>query len=136
MSVVFSSYRLIRSALEISDLMLAERLSKVRPLILSDGEHFLFDLPDPRNTAFTWAPVNVRPAKKHRAVSKFRTLHSCGFYGFFKPSIAEVLAQLPDDTRISAFCLDVSTIEILFDGEGHSCVCHWLAEAKTTEPTP
>ncbi len=50
---------------------------------------------DPFNIAFTWDP---RPRWKVfglKAICDITTYHTYGYYGFFKPSIAEVLAQIP-----------------------------------------
>jgi hypothetical protein len=50
---------------------------------------------DLEGVAFTWDPKPAQVATDLREAFKVATFHSCGFPGFFKPSIKEVLAQLP-----------------------------------------
>ena len=47
------------------------------------------------NQAYTWDPKPSKKAPKLRRVCDIKTHHAYGYYGFFKPSIAEVLAQIP-----------------------------------------
>lgn len=50
---------------------------------------------NPRNIAFTWSP---KPGKKAVGLKRIRditTYHTWAYYGFFKPTIAEVIAQIP-----------------------------------------
>lgn len=123
----FLDTKLDRTLLVISDEVLQERMARVTPLIFRDGELHTFDIPDLRNTAFTWEPKNlVKATHPYTEAAVTKTQHSCGYYGFFKPSIAEVLAQLPDDPTITAFYLDSSDVVVLWDGEGHLAPCHWL----------
>lgn len=80
---------------EISDGQVAERLAVVTPI---DETHRRIEHPaDLRRIAYTWDPkfgdviTDIEPAKT------VKTLHAYGYYGMFKPSIAEVLAQAPGD---------------------------------------
>lgn len=83
----------------ISDEELANRHAKLRPLarVGEDLRH----MADPsclRTIAFTWSPELVgEPVTDLQPAKTVITLHSFGYHGFFKPSIAEVLAQVPDD---------------------------------------
>jgi hypothetical protein len=80
----------------IDDGQLRERVYMVVPV--DHGTHRRIRLPDNlRTIAFTWSPVfgdvfaGLEPAKT------VKTLHTHGAPSLFKPSIAEVLAQAPDD---------------------------------------
>jgi len=136
-----------RDRLVISDEDLAERLSRVTPLLLRNGELYRFkELPHPRKIAFTWGPeddnlVLVQERYDDKTynvidwfieVSRGQTHHSCGYHGFVKPTIAEVLAQLPDDPKITAFYLDIDSTRILYDGEGHIINVFWLTNLPET----
>ena len=73
-------------------------LQKVTPLLNEDGVLSTFDLPDLWNMSFLWNPEGVKPlGRPLRKVGEIQTLHTFGYVGLFKPSIAEVLAQLPKD---------------------------------------
>lgn len=82
---------------EISDARLTELLQNIKPLIRVNptGLHYI-ELCDPRKVAFTWDPTPTTSADGLEPICTIRTLHTYGFYGFFKPSIAEVLAQIPE----------------------------------------
>lgn len=61
--------------------------------------------PDLFNTAYLWAPNLEGEAPPMQEVYRCTTYHTWAYYGFFKPSIAEVLAQLPADMvrKVKAF---------------------------------
>jgi hypothetical protein len=84
---------------EISDELLAEMAAHITPLMKSGTENpnyfTISNLPEElRNVSFLWG------AKPGEAVGRFdvldsvdiMTFHRWGYYGFFKPSIAEVMA--------------------------------------------
>lgn len=52
---------------------------------------------DLRRTAWPWIEDMPKFKGKIKEKCRVRTLHRYGYYGFFKPSVAEVLAQLTDD---------------------------------------
>jgi hypothetical protein len=82
----------------ISDQELAARASVLRPLVVRDGR--LFDtLPqdDLREVSYAWVKPLGGEAMGLVAAKTVVTLHTYSYYGFFKPSVAEVLAQAPDD---------------------------------------
>jgi hypothetical protein len=47
--------------------------------------------------SFLWDAKPAKKAKKLKTLCDITTHHSFGFAGFFKPSIAEVLAQIPEE---------------------------------------
>jgi hypothetical protein len=82
---------------EITDEKIELLLQKIHPLVLQDGRLMRIEPVHPRDVAFTWDPVVTEPATNVEELVKIRTLHTYGYYGFFKPSIAEVLAQIPEE---------------------------------------
>lgn len=81
-------------------------LVKVRPL-LPCGERggAPFTIPkdvDPRNASYSFAGSEGQPeygAHSLVEVGRLTTHHTCGYYGFFKPSEAEVVAHLAKAIR-------------------------------------
>lgn len=93
---------------EITDERIAELLTTIAPVIVgTDGVPYTFDRVDLRGMSFIWNPTGLTPLPF--AVVKsgtIRTLHTFGHPALFKPSIAEVLAQLPADVSgIAAFSI-------------------------------
>ena len=52
---------------------------------------------DPRNTAFTWSPTPRKLADGIEELARITTYHDYAAAVFFKPSMAEVLAQIPKE---------------------------------------
>ena len=83
----------------ISDEVLAV-LARIKPL-MSNGEdggqlYYIEEPRDLRNIAYTWDMKPTEKAEGLEPITTIRTLHSYGYYGFFKPSVAEVLACIPE----------------------------------------
>ncbi len=100
---------------------LDRRLKLITPCMLKDVRDVvkINNLKDPVKTSFSWdskgtetvglithdgLSVRDRPGETPDSwymktvaeeVGEFLTLHNCNFYGFFKPSLEEVIAQLP-----------------------------------------
>ena len=98
---------------EISDEQLADLARRIKPVVrfarrttsrsdelVTDPEGDLFFIKDvdPRTTAFTWDPEPTRRAEEVNPNSyrSIRTRHTYGAPVFFKPSVAEVLAQISE----------------------------------------
>src|SRR3972149_4776814 len=76
---------------KIDKLELSKRMTLIFPCVVEENEIFLIkNIGNPINYSFSWDAKKV--ADK---VGMFITLHNFGYYGFYKPSIEEVLAQLP-----------------------------------------
>lgn len=74
---------------------LEELLKTIKPLVRDDNNvlcHINIEGADLKNTSFTWSPKITEKAEGLEVIHKIKTLHTYGFPGFFKPSIAEVLA--------------------------------------------
>lgn len=76
---------------------ITELLKQIRPCVRRDDKLHFIQPVDPRKVAFTWDPKLAGEAPEMPIIGKIRTLHTYGYHGFFKPSIAEVLAQIPED---------------------------------------
>ena len=99
---------------QISDERLEELVGKIRPVVRmskvttsrrsrleqdEEGDLYYVKDVDPRNVAFTWEPKPTSMAKgvNPNPYKEIVTIHSYGAPVFFKPSIAEVLAQISDE---------------------------------------
>lgn len=60
------------------------------------GDPYWLEPADLHNTAYAWNPKPTSRAPALEAICDQRTYHGYGYYGMFKPSIGEVLAQLPE----------------------------------------
>lgn len=81
---------------------------RIVPVVQRDARLWYIKPVDPHGQAFTWDPKPSEPADNLSVVCRIYTLHRYGYYGFFKPSIAEVLAQIPTEVaqRVVAFETD------------------------------
>lgn len=89
----------MRTTLEIpkiSNDRLAELAARIKPVVRNRNGALAYIKPcDLRHEAFTWDAKTTRKAKNLVKHATIRTLHTYGYYGMFKPSVAEVLAQIP-----------------------------------------
>jgi hypothetical protein len=84
---------------EITDVELLARAAKYKPLVKHhDVIYHLepFTLEQMKNTSFIWDPKLAAPAGRLVNIRRITTYHSWAYYGFFKPSIAEVLSFIDD----------------------------------------
>ncbi|MFH1533481.1 MAG: hypothetical protein ABID64_00945 [Nitrospirota bacterium] len=61
------------------------------------GEKYFIKPVNPRSVAFTWNPKRAKRAKGLGVLRDIRTYHAYAYYGLFKPTIAEVIAQIPKE---------------------------------------
>lgn len=61
------------------------------------GDLYYIQDVDLRTVAFTWDPKPMTKAVGLMELDQIITKHTYGFHGFFKPSIAEVLSQIPNE---------------------------------------
>lgn len=122
----------MRTIPEISDERLSELLGRFTALTKKDDQYFAIAPVDPRRVAFTWDPKPVGDAiRRIEYKGWIRTYHNWGYYGFFKPSLAEVLAQISPywledvegSPRANAFWLDpesASGPQLLWNADEHN----------------
>ncbi len=85
---------------EISDERIANLLKRISPIYEEEGKFFKIENVDPRRVAFTWRGVLSSVENEIQGITPMKdieTLHTYAYQGFFKPSIAEVLAQIPEE---------------------------------------
>lgn len=83
------------------------------------GELYYIKDPDLRGEAFTWDPEATKKATGLKKLEDIVTYHSYGYYGFFKPSIAEVVAQIPKKYLSKVAAFETST-DASIDGDYHA----------------
>ena len=89
----------------ISDEELMRRYLKIKPVTDAHGKKYWlrnYSIDEMRNTSFfcrriTDISTAVGEALSNHTYYDFQCLHTFGYHGFFKPSVAEVLAQIPQD---------------------------------------
>ena len=89
---------------EIDDNRLKELYQLLKPIVTIDEIKYLlreFTLQELRNQSYIWNrhedKRDVVDLSKLETVDDFLCLHTWGYYGVFKPSIAEVLSQAPEN---------------------------------------
>ena len=82
---------------ELSDKQIADLLKRVKPVVRRNGSLYYIKPVDPRGVSFIWDPKTTKKATDLSEVGKINTLHTWGYYGLFKPSLAEVLEMIPED---------------------------------------
>lgn len=81
---------------DISRETVEELYKKVKPLVRDkNGRFYTIEDVDLFKTAFTWSPILKEEVDGLEVVTIIITFHVFGAPAFFKPSIAEVLAQIP-----------------------------------------
>lgn len=84
---------------KISNKLLNELANQVQPLVRDEHAHLRTIHPvDLRNQSYLWDPNfagDPIPIEDLEVIGHFRCLHTYGYHGMFKPSVAEVLCQIP-----------------------------------------
>ena len=116
---------------EISDEKLNSLIEKIVPVVKENDKFYQIEIPNLRNIAYTWEPKIIKECDNLKEIKRIKTHHYCGYYGMFKPSIAEVLSQIPEDLidKVNAFEIinDVNSgtdteIKIFREGNGHLAI--------------
>ncbi len=88
---------------EIDDKRLKELYHLLKPIVTINEMKYLlreFTLQELRNQSYIWNrhedKRDIIDPNKLETVDDFLCLHTWGYYGLFKPSIAEVLSQAPE----------------------------------------
>ena len=88
---------------EIDDKRLKELYQLLKPIVTIDEMKYLlreFTLQELRNQSYIWNrhedKRDIVDSSRLETVDDFLWLHTFGYYGLFKPSIAEVLSQAPE----------------------------------------
>jgi hypothetical protein len=79
-------------------LHIEELARRIKPVARkADGRPFVCAVRNPLRQAYLWDPQYKKEILHLRPLCDIQTYHSWGYYGFFKPSVAEIIAQIPDD---------------------------------------
>ncbi len=74
---------------------------------------------DLRRQTFSWNPEPTVPANNLEEIAQITTYHTYGYAGFFKPSEAEVLAQIPSRILRKTVAYRVGDDFNIADGQHH-----------------
>lgn len=89
---------MIQVDLNISDEKLNSLLKRIKPVFDFPNKGKCYIKPvDPREVSYIWDPISDGGVKGLKFLCDIDTYHTFGYQGLFKPSIAEVLAQIPKD---------------------------------------
>jgi hypothetical protein len=83
--------------LEITDEKLYSLNSIIKPVVKREDKLYYIKEVNLRNESFAWNPKITIEAQNLTKFAEVLTYHTYGYMGLFKPSIAEVLAQIPDE---------------------------------------
>jgi hypothetical protein len=84
---------------------LAER---IKPVVRNERKVLHYIKPvDLFSASFLWEPTLLESAVDLREIARITTYHTFGHPLFFKPSVAEVLAQIPDTYLSAAIAFEV-----------------------------
>lgn len=104
---------------EIDDKRLKELYQLLKPIVTIDEMKYLlreFTLQELRNQSYIWNrhedKRDIVDPSRLETIDDFLCLHTWGYYGLFKPSIAEVLSQAPESVIEQA-----NTFEIIESSE-------------------
>jgi hypothetical protein len=112
---------------ELDKVCLESRAAMVKPLIKVNNKLWTIQPVDLRNEVFTWDPKRLQQVDDVELVTSISTYHHCGHPALFKPSISEVLCQLPEDFAKQGICwfvTETEDVQICADGEGHKTTTH------------
>lgn len=124
----------------ITDERLGQLLGRISPLVERDGKLFHIAPVDPRNIAFAWSPELRGEAAGLEELRKVRIDIHCGYVALVKPTLAEVLAQVPADLeeRVTAFAVLLNDehdgtedeVECYSEGTGHRVTAVFYGRAR------
>lgn len=99
---------------EIDDKRLKELYHLLKPIVTIDEMKYLlreFTLQELRNQSYIWNrdedKRDIVDPSRLETVDDFLCLHTWGYYGLFKPSIAEVLSQAPENVIAEANTFEI-----------------------------
>lgn len=113
-----------------------EELKTLRPVVRKDGKLFYIEDIDPRSTVITWAPKFKAEAiglEEYTRVPFF----SYSYPLFWKPTIAEVLVEIQDDTKFIRDCVAFEVVHAgmdMIEGNGnYGTAIFYKLEVHTSE---
>jgi hypothetical protein len=91
---------------EISERRILELAERIKPVVTFEEEGRCYIKPvDMFSESFTWDPEPASKAIGLKLLCDITTYHPYGYYGSFKPSVAQVILQIPAEhlDRVVAF---------------------------------
>ncbi|MEK7609440.1 MAG: hypothetical protein AAB476_03105 [Patescibacteria group bacterium] len=83
---------------EVPEECIKELAERIKPVVQFARKGKCYIKPvDLFGVAYTWDPKPMDKATRIKPICDIRTYHTYSYHGMFKPSIAEVLAQIPAD---------------------------------------
>lgn len=75
--------------------------ARIKPITRDDKQvaRYIIGKISLRDQSFLWDAVLGEEATGLKSLMQIRTYHTYGYYGLFKPSIAEVISQIPHAAR-------------------------------------
>lgn len=118
---------------ELPDEELKRRLSFMTPIKTCDDKQIrplMTQSVDFWRTAFMWDPLLGDPLDLSKIelwdMARIETYHTCGYIALFKPSLGEVLSQIPehlvDDVTHFETLMDDNVVGCYSNGDGHRTV--------------
>ena len=83
------------------------------------GSFYFIKPVNPFTVAFAWSPTPVGRPPRLQELCTITTYHGYAFYGFFKPSVAEVIAQIPKEHLDTVVAFSVKGPETAEDLNKH-----------------
>jgi hypothetical protein len=114
---------LISQKRELTDEEITTMLGRLKPVVRRDGALYYIEPVDPRGVAFTWDPKTIDEAVGLKEHGVIHTLHTWGYYGLFKPSLAEVLSMI----SVSAVIDGVVAFETIGPDDASDLNRQWTA---------
>lgn len=84
------------------------RQERIRPLVRDQDWLYYIEPVDSWKVAFEWDPKRKDHAEELREVARIQTFHTFGYYGFFKPTVGEVLSQIPEEWAMVVTAFEVN----------------------------
>jgi hypothetical protein len=84
---------------------------RIRPIMPKDNLLWYVDARNPTDQSYSWAPDYQEPVipGSLEPIVDITTKHTWAFYGFFKPTAGEVIAQIPEEHFLE--CVGFQIIE-------------------------
>lgn len=133
---------------KLSDEEFAKRLAMFKPMMFvphpvsGQPVPWYMEEVNPHNIAFTWDPKPSKQINQWKEVTRIETYHTCGYIACFKPTIGEVLSQIPEHLitfgrdgkfgdRIDGFItLTGDTVACYNQGDGHRAVTIFISDCS------
>lgn len=122
---------------------LAQFWPRIQPVIRKNGTaHYIKEV-NPSNVAYTWSPELKEEATGLKEIARKTVFVTWAYYGFFKPTIRECLAQMPKEISDQCVAFEIvkspETAEdfhktressLAFDAGFHTCEVVYYGSEK------